>query len=397
MSKSMNKYHKCMSELGSSLPGWVKVGAVALGIGVGMGGWSPGGGGKMWAGSASEIVIRKKSHQGLVFQCRVLDTGESGMVTLYKDRKPEVVQDSSVVESVSHSSSNSLFRFGALTVIYENGELLLYQSSDDSLRIDSTEEITLPVARRFRAKMLVIANAPRVRIGSAVCCSVAAFPMCGEVSVEKVGSLYCGICFSDARMQLEGAFHCDVFCFYGGCRLSGSGILGGVSEHGGWRLVKKLQGFDVSASGLGYLHNADSNDPFSYWYPYEAEPWLPFAGGTSAQEDFKNKVWHCDIRGGGRYCFVFVANLMDCGDRNIEKKICMSVQEVSGNILGKAAQRVMFEGAKWKRVIFPIDITLEGEFARVMFGLSEDSSLRFPGVKIDSQEPPMLWIVCSVR
>ena len=37
MSKSMNKYHKCIQELGRTLPGWVKVGALALGVGVGMG------------------------------------------------------------------------------------------------------------------------------------------------------------------------------------------------------------------------------------------------------------------------------------------------------------------------------------------------------------------------
>ena len=45
MSKSMNKYHKCMSELGRSKSGWVKVGALAMGVGVGMGGVHvPGGG-----------------------------------------------------------------------------------------------------------------------------------------------------------------------------------------------------------------------------------------------------------------------------------------------------------------------------------------------------------------
>ena len=44
----MNKYHKRISELGRFLPGWVKIGAVA--IGVGMGGWSPGiGTSKAWA------------------------------------------------------------------------------------------------------------------------------------------------------------------------------------------------------------------------------------------------------------------------------------------------------------------------------------------------------------
>ena len=42
-----------MSELGRSMSGWVKVGTLALGVGGGTGGWSPGGGiGKAWAGSA---------------------------------------------------------------------------------------------------------------------------------------------------------------------------------------------------------------------------------------------------------------------------------------------------------------------------------------------------------
>ena len=47
----MNKYHKCIQELGRSMPGWIKLGAVAVGVGVG--GWSPGGGvSKVWAGKA---------------------------------------------------------------------------------------------------------------------------------------------------------------------------------------------------------------------------------------------------------------------------------------------------------------------------------------------------------
>ena len=43
MSEFMNKYHKCISELGRSMPGWVKVGALAMGVGVGgrTGGRSP--------------------------------------------------------------------------------------------------------------------------------------------------------------------------------------------------------------------------------------------------------------------------------------------------------------------------------------------------------------------
>ena len=51
----MNKYHKCIQELGK-LPGWVKVGALAMGVGVGMGGVHVPGGGlsKIWAGKTKE-------------------------------------------------------------------------------------------------------------------------------------------------------------------------------------------------------------------------------------------------------------------------------------------------------------------------------------------------------
>ena len=53
----MNKYHKCMSELGRSMPGWVKVGAIAMGVGVG--GRSPGGGvSKIWAGKYKVSIKR---------------------------------------------------------------------------------------------------------------------------------------------------------------------------------------------------------------------------------------------------------------------------------------------------------------------------------------------------
>ena len=54
----MNKYHKCISELGRSMPGWVKVGAVAVGVGVG-GVHVPGGGvSKAWAGRIKENTER---------------------------------------------------------------------------------------------------------------------------------------------------------------------------------------------------------------------------------------------------------------------------------------------------------------------------------------------------
>ena len=55
MSKSMNKYHKCIQELGRSMSGWVEVGALAVGVGVGVGAVPvPGGGGMAWAGKAKE-------------------------------------------------------------------------------------------------------------------------------------------------------------------------------------------------------------------------------------------------------------------------------------------------------------------------------------------------------
>ena len=63
MSKSMNKYHKCISELGKSMPGWVKVGALALAVGVGGGAVHVPGGEKMArAGKTKENTeVLKKS------------------------------------------------------------------------------------------------------------------------------------------------------------------------------------------------------------------------------------------------------------------------------------------------------------------------------------------------
>ncbi len=62
MSKSMNKYHK-RSESGK-LPGWIKLGAVAVGVGVGTGGVPVPGGGlskgveKARAGRIKENTVR---------------------------------------------------------------------------------------------------------------------------------------------------------------------------------------------------------------------------------------------------------------------------------------------------------------------------------------------------
>ena len=55
----MNKCHKCIQELGK-LPGWVKLGAVALAVGVGTGAVPVPGGGmsKVWAGKAKENTVR---------------------------------------------------------------------------------------------------------------------------------------------------------------------------------------------------------------------------------------------------------------------------------------------------------------------------------------------------
>ena len=53
----MNKYHKYKSELASSLPSWVKLGALAMGVGVG--GWALGSGlEKVWAGKIKENTER---------------------------------------------------------------------------------------------------------------------------------------------------------------------------------------------------------------------------------------------------------------------------------------------------------------------------------------------------
>ena len=62
MSKSMNKYHKCIQELGKLMPGWVKAGVLAVGVGVGVGGWSPGGGiEKAWGGGGTYAIKVEKS------------------------------------------------------------------------------------------------------------------------------------------------------------------------------------------------------------------------------------------------------------------------------------------------------------------------------------------------
>ena len=78
MSKSMNKCHKCIQELGK-LPGWVKLGAVALAVGVGIGGWSPGGGmSKAWAGKYRVTIAlpqSKKEGACVAFKTEDVDEG----------------------------------------------------------------------------------------------------------------------------------------------------------------------------------------------------------------------------------------------------------------------------------------------------------------------------------
>ena len=81
MSKSMNKYHKRSGS--GMLPGWVKVGAIAVGVGVG--GWSPGGGSKAWAGKQYMVVVEKSSSGELSLVLRDADSGGVDEMKIRRD------------------------------------------------------------------------------------------------------------------------------------------------------------------------------------------------------------------------------------------------------------------------------------------------------------------------
>ena len=188
MSKPMNKYHKCISELGRSMPGWVKVGALALSIGGGMGAVHVPGGGKVWAGNW-QITMRKACDANKPSSIEVCNV-ESGEVDTYKVNMQEKFKvcssnwfSSDIFNEVRYSSESISFKIDDFRFLLRiNGRLEVAGGTPkDGLRIDGFKSVLVQYGTSLRARVFNVCNCDEfVNDGEVVSADILAANHCGK-------------------------------------------------------------------------------------------------------------------------------------------------------------------------------------------------------------------------
>ena len=168
MSESMNKYHK-RSESGM-LPGWVKVGALAMGVGVG--GWSPGIE-KARAGKRYSMSFQKKGNESrkFVFSLKDLDANEAVSYTFKGAEKLSETGGVRDLKSCVFHDSAFVFEVGSFRGDYVFDRSVLFISRgalSQSLSVESSEHVTIPMGHKFFADSVAFENVPLVK--SKLCC-----------------------------------------------------------------------------------------------------------------------------------------------------------------------------------------------------------------------------------
>ena len=364
----MNKYHKYKSELASSLPSWVKLGALAMGVGVG--GWALGSGlEKVWAGNYG-IELKKGKQPETFLICGWREANSKVEIEAWKDGykvlkgKPEDV-------FVTFHSNKWCFAFvlGDFHGCYnfQNKAWHVYGGTRrDSLHITSNVQMRLPKGYKFLADVLYFDNISAVEIGTVAKVSVAVFSNCDKVDVVGSGSLVCdGIFVSDTKLNNSGRIRSGCFWKYGDSCLLGKGSL---------QLCPVVTSTDVfSLDGLNDKFEESgffTQDDNVVWSPYEGDGKLPVAG---ADGNF------CKISSGGKYCFVFVCKIkyiLDC-----DRRLCFSlVKDGSGEVLGMNS--IDLKAGRWNFLVCPVNIVAED--GKVWFRLLDDIG-QVPNYEIDFQ------------
>lgn len=187
MSKSMNKYHKCIQELGK-LPGWVKVGALAVGVGVGGGGWSPSDGQYARAGKY-KVQIKSQEpvesgpsgwvdfevmdeNTGVMGSCRWFVEQRNRAITVTKSKNLNRVKGKLCLRSYCDLQLEVGGGSFAQLPKFDNRLSVKGGTKSDILHITSDREIFVPKDEVLQARELVVEDTLFNAEGGLDCCTV---------------------------------------------------------------------------------------------------------------------------------------------------------------------------------------------------------------------------------
>ena len=354
MSKSMNKYHK-RSESGM-LPGWVKVGALAMGVGVGvgMGGVPVPGGGvsKVWAGKYRVSVC--KSDAGTAIRVMDVEAGQADEISFAsKDANDKMFYDfvvckGNIVRKYKYGKDRFLFSLGDFNFVLTPRCALYISggSSKDSLAIERGE-VFVESLHEVVAAILALSDCERVENYGKVSTDVFSIDNCKNF---VNGHLFAGLfVFSDVQIR-NVLIKADEIVKPDG----DISVLNPYQEDQPCELLKEgsgkrfvLKGFSDEFGGCfrkhGYLED--------YWSPYGDVP-LPFRDSDDIRAQKmvvagKEDHYYRLPKAGVYRCVLFLSVIDGCG-KSHEQDVLLTIKDSEQKVLTKCRKcfRESYNGKK---------------------------------------------------
>ena len=335
MSKSMNKYHKCIQELGK-LPGWVKVGAVAIGVGIGTGAVHVPGGGvsKIWAGSWQ---IRMKSAIDANKPSSIeMYNLESGEISTYKVDMQEKIKvcsnwfSSDIFNEVRYSSESISFKIDDFRFLLRiNGRLEVAGGTPkDELRIDGFKSVLVQYGTSLRARVFNVCNCDEfVNNGKMVSADILAANHCGKFFSGRLETKL--LSFSYTVASLHDVESTAIVQYEDTATLELESECSSIRRSGQFK--------KFSLSGIDH-HSLQGVFEGNYWVSYNRGKFgmsIPFAEVKGLEKEVFDEVQFCKFPEQGSYYCVAFFYLGDsaCGNG---KNIIFLAENKQGETLSKA-------------------------------------------------------------
>ena len=369
MSKSMNKYHKCMSELGNPLSGWVKVGAIALGVGVGMGGVPEGGMftgvGKVRAGNYRVTIRDMEGTNCTKVWVTDLDRARGAMFCYTTEENKSVVFRggrffNGAVSDFQWDAFNVSFKIGDFDscINERSGSFILHGGQKgDSLDVTSSKEISVPLSKKLLGRQFLFRSTQKVSVDGVLDCSEAIFSDCNWVQIN--GTISVGYLFAyKTFMKNCGNILCHSLICY--ASLSCDDCTKVLSVKGG------------EAPAVDFYNVGSSADSAFYQKGLERDCWdrcnkcwhLPF---FSAEDDAVLKDGFCGeqflkLPKAGRYRCLLVLKFQETHPG----KVSVLVKDACGSTLGSEE---MDGVADVPALLVPIVLNVKNDNCKVSFSL----------------------------
>ena len=373
MSKSMNKYHKCIQELGK-LPGWVKVGALAVGVGVGVGAVPVPGGGmsKVWAGKYRVSV--RKSDASVAVHAIDMETGQADELSFTPSNGANgmfcsfVVPKGDVVGKYKHAKDRFLFSIGGFEFVL-TPRCALYISggiSEDSLAVEGGV-VFVESLHEVVAAVLALSGCEKVENYGRIVADIFSIDNCKSF---VNGHLFSGLLVvidvqirsvlikADEIVKPDGDVSAlDSYQENQPCELS--------REGSGKRLV--LKGFTDEFGGCfrkhGYLED--------YWSPY-GDVSLPFYGSEQVKVQKmvisgKEEHYYQLPKAGVYRCVLFLSVIDWCG-KSHEQDVLLAIKSSKQKVLAKYRKYFCKSYNGKKPLPFPCSVQLnDGDLSVTFF------------------------------